>query len=135
MRAVIDVNVLISALLAPAGAPAQVLMAWQAGRFEMIVSPSLLAELRRALAYPKVRKRIEPAEADVFVDSLSRSADLRPDPDLPPPVQSTDPDDDYLIALAADQDAVLVTGDRHLLQVAGPLPIRDPASFLAMLER
>jgi uncharacterized protein len=135
VRAVVDVNVLISALLAPAGSPAQVLVAWQAGRFEMIVSPSLLAELRRALAYPKLRKRIEPDEADAFVDSLSRSADRRRDPDLPPPARSTDPDDDYLIALAADADAVLVTGDRHLLQVADTLPILDPASFLAMLEQ
>jgi putative PIN family toxin of toxin-antitoxin system len=134
VRAVVDVNVLISALLAPAGAPAQVLVAWQAGRFEMIVSPTLLTELERALTYPKLRTRIEPSEADAFVDSLRRSAALRPDPDLPPPARSTDPDDDYLIALAADQDAVLVTGDRHLLEVSDPLPIRNPASFLAMLR-
>ena len=135
MRAVVDVNVLISALLAPDGAPAQVLVAWRAGRFEMIVSPGLLAELARALAYPKLRKRIELDEADTFIHSLRRSADLRPDPDLPPPARSTDPGDDYLIALAADQDAILVTGDRHLLEVADPVPIRDPASFLRMLDR
>jgi predicted nucleic acid-binding protein len=46
-----------------------------------------------------------------------------------------DPDDDYLIALASEQSAVLVTGDRHLLATAGRFPILEPANFLAMLAR
>ena len=48
MRAVLDPNVLISALLAPKGAPGQVLAKWVIGEFELVVSPLLLAELERA---------------------------------------------------------------------------------------
>ncbi len=110
------------------------LLAWQAGHFELVVSPGLLGELARTLTYPKLRKRIEPEEADAFVAWLTRSADLITAPDIAPPVRSVDPGDDYLIALAAEQDAVLVSGDRHLLDLAGVLPVQDPATFAAQLD-
>lgn len=133
MRAVADANVLISAILSPAGAPARVLLAWRAGQFELIVSPMLLAELARALAYPKLRRLIPAVEADAFVDWLGRSATVAADPDRPPPVRSADPDDGYLLALAAEHKAVLVSGDDHLLALAGELPIHAPRSFLSLL--
>jgi uncharacterized protein len=133
VRAVLDVNVLVSALLAPTGTPARLLFAWQDGGFELVVSPGLLAELARALTYPKLRMHVEPEEADAFVAGFSRSADLVPDPDVAPPVRSVDPGDDYLIALAADQDALLVSGDHHQLDLATILPIFDPATFISRL--
>jgi uncharacterized protein len=129
VRAVLDVNVLISALISPTGRPAQLLAGWQEGRFELVVSPLLLAELGRALAYPKVERLVLPDDAELFVAWLSRSAVLAPDPTNPPPVRSVDPDDDYLIALAAAEHAILVSGDGHLLGVAGDFPIQTPASF------
>ena len=134
MRAVLDANVLISALLSRKGASARLLMAWQEGRFELIVSPALLAELGRALSYPKLRRLITQEDAEAFVAWLSRSASLARDPDGPPPIRSIDPDDDYLLTLAADQHAALVSGDRHLLALAGQLPVQTPAEFLAVVE-
>ena len=110
MRAVLDVNVLISALLSRTGAPARLLLAWQEGRFELIVSPGLLAELGRALAYPKLRRLIPASDAEAFVAGLSRSASLARDPDGPAPIRCANPWDDYLLSLAADQHAVLASG-------------------------
>ncbi|MCA1705276.1 MAG: PIN domain-containing protein, partial [Actinobacteria bacterium] len=52
MRAVLDPNVIISAVLSPGGAPARVMTAWLEGRYELVVSPLLLEELERALSYP-----------------------------------------------------------------------------------
>jgi putative PIN family toxin of toxin-antitoxin system len=135
VRAVLDVNVLISALLSPSGSPAKLLLAWQAGQFELIVSPELVEELRRALAYPKLARLIPTDDAETFVAWLSRSAILARDADVPPPVSSPDPNDQYLLALAAEQRAALVTGDGHLLAVAGDFPIHTPADFLAMVSR
>ncbi len=131
LRAILDVNVLISALISPSGGPARLLLAWQEGRFELIVSPALLAELRRALAYPKLERLIPPADADAFVAWLSRSAVLVRDAAAPSPIYAADPDDDYLLALAAEQRAQLVSGDGHLLALAGDYPIQGPADFLA----
>jgi hypothetical protein len=46
-----------------------------------------------------------------------------------------DPGDDYLIALAAAQNAPLVSGDDHLLSPSGELPIYGPRDFLILLEQ
>lgn len=135
MRAVLDPNVLIPALLAPMGTPAAIVRAWSAGAFELVASPLLLAELERALAYPKLRTRIHQSEATAIVEWLERSATIVPDPDEPSPRASKDPGDDYLIALAAHERAALVSGDRHLLELAAELPIYAPADFLAVLDR
>ena len=133
LRAILDVNVLISALISPSGSPARLLLAWQEGRFELIVSPALLAELRRALAYPKLERLVPPADADAFVAWLSRSALLARDATDPPPIHAADPNDDYLLALAAEQRAELVSGDGHLLALVGDYPIAGPADFLATI--
>ena len=133
MRAVLDANVLISAILSPRGTPARLLLAWQAGAFDLVVSPALLAELRRALAYPKLERLVPPADAESFVAWIGRSALLAADPDGEPPVHSVDPADDYLITLAAAERAVLVSGDAHLTVLADRFPVRTPAQFLASL--
>jgi putative PIN family toxin of toxin-antitoxin system len=134
VRAVLDANVLISAALSRRGTPARLLLAWQAGVFELVVSPLLLAELRRALAYPKLARLVPPADADAFAAWLGRAAELVADPPGPPPLRSEDPADDYLITLAAAVRAVLVSGDRHLTLLAGHIPVRTPAEFLAELD-
>jgi uncharacterized protein len=134
VRAVLDANVLISAVLSPRGTPARLLLAWQAGAFELVVSPQLLAELRRALAYPKLARLVPPADADAFAAWLGRAAELAADPSGPPPVRSEDPDDDYLVAFAAAERAVLISGDGHLTVLAGRIPVRTPAEFLAELD-
>ena len=134
MRAVLDPNVIISALLAPGGSPAKVMRAWLEGAFELVASVSLLAELERATAYPKLRKRIEPSEVSELVELLRRESRVLEDSDDPPSVRSPDPGDDYLIALAAAAQAVIVSGDRHLLDLAEQLPVYSPAEFLRLLE-
>ena len=133
MRAVLDVNILISALLSPRGAPAKLLTRWVAGGFELVVSDALLAELERALAYPKLRSRVPPGEARRFVDGLRRSALLIADSEGPPR-RSADASDDYLLALAERVSAVLVSGDRHLLDLSGRLPVRSAQEFLESLD-
>jgi putative PIN family toxin of toxin-antitoxin system len=134
VRAVLDVNILISALLSPQGAPAELLMRWVAGEFELVASDALLAELERALGYPKVRSRVPPGEAARFIDGLRRSAELVPDAQ-PSQARSADPGDDYLLALAETASAVLVSGDRHLLDLGGRLPVQSARGFLESLDR
>lgn len=133
MRAVLDPNVVISALLSPEGAPARTLLAWQRGLFELIVSTGLLAELKRALAYPKLRSRIDPQAAAELIKWLTRNATVVEDP-IEAPARSADPGDDYLLALAAVERAMLVSGDKHLLQLADQQPILPPARFLELIQ-
>jgi putative PIN family toxin of toxin-antitoxin system len=134
VKAVLDPNVIISALLTPAGTPAKVLRAWLDGAYELFASALLLAELRRALGYPKLRERITEAEASALIDLLLRQAQIVEDPASPPALRSPDPGDGYLLALAEDAHAVLVSGDGHLLGMGGGLPICAPGAFLEVLD-
>ena len=107
--------------------------AWLEGAYELVASPLLLAELERALAYPKLRKRIAKAEALALIDLLRRQAELLEDPEAPPSFRSPDPGDNYLIALAETAQAVLVSGDGHLLGLGPGAAVHTPAAFLALL--
>ena len=133
MQAVLDPNVFISGLLSRSGAPARILRAWIEGAFELVVSEALLAELARALEYPKIADRVAAGERSELLALLRAEAELSPDPVAPPPRESSDPADNYLIALSADQRAPLVSGDKHLLDLAGELPILTPREFLKLL--
>jgi putative PIN family toxin of toxin-antitoxin system len=132
VRAVCDPNILIAALLSPSGAPAQIMARWLAGDFELVVSELLIAELERALAYPRIRSRIAEEEARALIELLRQAALFAPDPPEPEP-RAADPGDDYLIALAEHERAILVSGDQHLLALADILPIQTARAFLNML--
>jgi putative PIN family toxin of toxin-antitoxin system len=132
VRAVCDPNILIAALLSPSGAAAHIMARWLAGDFELVASDMLIAELERALAYPRIRSRIAEEEASALIELLRQAALLAPNPPQPQP-RSTDPGDDYLIALAEHERAILVSGDQHPLALAGILPIQTPRAFLNML--
>jgi uncharacterized protein len=134
VRAVVDVNVLISAALSAQGPSAEILRSSRDGAFELVVSQSLIAELGPALAYPKLRKRIPTEKAAAFVSWVRAHGTLAEDPPDPTPVRSPDPDDDYLLALAISRHAFLVTGDQHLLGLRDDLPILTPAQFITKLR-
>jgi hypothetical protein len=134
VRAVVDVNVLISGILSAKGSSAEVLRASRDGQFELVISENLLAELERTLSYPKLRKRIPAEEAAAFLNWVRAHGRLAEDPASPPPVSSRDPDDDYLLALAIDRRAYLVTGDQDLLVLSNDLPILTPTQFATKLR-
>ena len=136
MRAVLDPNVLVSALISPAGPPREIVMAWVQGRFDLIASPALVSELRDVLARPKFRRWVSAATAVEFVAGMAEDALVIDDPSAHPGL-SPDPDDDYLVALArAGAADYLVSGDRHLLGLADPEPpVLTPRQFRDLLTQ
>ena len=80
MKAVFDVGPLVSATINPHGHPGQLLTAWRDGKFELVTSPPILADLRRVLAYPHICKRHQwsDTEIDRFVQFLAAAALLTP---------------------------------------------------------
>lgn len=134
MRAVLDPNVIISAALSPGGSPGRLFRYWLEGAYDLVISPLLLDELERALGYSKLRDRVPANEAKELLELLSRAGLATKDPQSPPDVQSPDPDDDYLIALASIARAVLVSGDKDLLGLSDQIPVYDPAEFVALIE-
>jgi putative PIN family toxin of toxin-antitoxin system len=129
-RAVLDPGVLVSALITPSGIPAKLLLAARGGEFEPIASPLLLDELESVLRREKLRRYASLEVVGDYLELLRREAEVVADPEAPPPVRCADPDDDYLIGLAFSRDAAIVSGDRHLLDLAGRIPVFTPAEFL-----
>jgi putative PIN family toxin of toxin-antitoxin system len=136
--AVLDTNVIVSALISPRGAPAQIYRAWQNGRFTYVSSPPLLDELARALSYPRVRKYLAwtGEERGEFLEALAYAAKLVI-PNIQLRVIDEDPDDNRVLeAAVAAAVSHIVTGDRHLLDLQSyeRMEIVSPARFLAHLS-
>lgn len=133
-RVVLDVNVYVSALLAPTGSPAQILERWADGHFDAIVSPLLLTELERVLRRRKFKRSIPTVQIDALLSALSEEGVWAADPEAQPGA-TPDPGDDYLVAVARAADAeCIVSGDTHLTQLSDPSPrVLTPREFLTSL--
>jgi putative PIN family toxin of toxin-antitoxin system len=139
LRAVLDANVFVSAAVRPVGTPGRLLRGFLTGEwpFELVTSPEIVDEVRRALAYPRVRKLVtgdldpetwflDLVSLSDVVDDTGRSAGI-----------SSDPDDDRYVAAAVEGRAqFIVTGDHDLLVIGEHEGIRvvSPRSFLDLLE-
>jgi putative PIN family toxin of toxin-antitoxin system len=134
MRLVIDTNILISALLAGTSLPARILMLWREGRFDLLTSSIQIDELMHVTRYPKIRERLSPALAGRLINDM-RGLAIHLDT-LPAATASPDPNDNYLLAMAAGGSAdFLITGDkRHLLalQIYEGTGIITVRTFLVM---
>ena len=111
IRAVIDTNVLVSALISPFGNPALCVAAIQHGRIAPCFSMAMLAEYEEVLARPRFSFARD--EIDGLI-GLLRAKGLLFDP-IPAPGASPDPKDAGFIAcaLAADADFLVTGNKRH----------------------
>jgi uncharacterized protein len=90
LRAVLDTNVLVSALVFRQGTMATLREAWQAQRLTPLVSRVTATELIRVLAYPKFRlTRIE--QDDLLADYLPYCEVVPMLPELPMVPNCRDP--------------------------------------------
>ena len=134
----VDPGVLVSGRITfgGRGAPAGLLIAWFEGRFEMILSEELLDELERVLLRTKFRRYTSREEVGEYIRLLRRGTNLEPEPMGPSPSFTSDPKDDYLVALARSSGAhFLVAGDPHLTRLSNPRPpVLTPRTFLDVLK-
>ena len=114
-RAVLDTNIVISALLFE-GVASALVPAWRNHRFAFLVSQALLAEYIRVLHYPKFRLTQEDIRHLLEEDILPFITPVKVI--RTPRVVLADPADDHVLACAiAGKADLLVTGDPHLLKL------------------
>lgn len=135
IRAVLDTNVVISALLF-SGPPSQLVPAWQSGRLRPILSAQILEEYLRVLAYPKFK--LTPAEVRGLIEeALLPYIETVQSPPLPI-ANLRDPDDSKFVACALNADVRwLVSGDDDLLSLkrVQSVEIVSVTAFLQQLGR
>ena len=80
IRAVLDANVVVSAILSPKGIPAKILAAWRAEEFSVVVSEAIVSEIGRVLRYPKIKKRHRWPEKQIltFLEDLAHLSVFTP---------------------------------------------------------
>ena len=65
VRAVIDTNIWVSALLNPSGYPAKLGKSFAQGLFEVVISEPILEEIADVLSRPKIKDKYEITETDI----------------------------------------------------------------------
>jgi len=132
VKAVLDTNVLVSGIFF-GGIPRRVLDAWGEGRFELLLSPSILDEYLRTcdrlgasrpgLEYRKILATIA-GHGTLVADATSNDS------------ITADPDDDKFMLCADRTGALVVSGDTHLHDASGwrGVQVLRPRAFLDLLS-
>jgi putative PIN family toxin of toxin-antitoxin system len=130
LKAVLDTNVLISAYVFPGGTPEAVYRLALEGRIEIGTSLTLLAEFGRVLGQ---KFGWHPEQAEAAVAQVTRIAVLVEPSDAVQVVRADPADDRVLEAAGAFGADVIVSGDRHLLDLGTwrEIQIISPAELIA----
>jgi putative PIN family toxin of toxin-antitoxin system len=125
MRVVADTNIVISGLLWR-GNHRRILDAARAGEIQLFTTPVLLTELEDVLSREKFAARLVSAGVtphDLVLGYAALASVIEP-AELEPVILA-DPDDDAVLACAAAAGGdVIVSGDRHLLDLKKYLDVR-----------
>ncbi len=133
MRAVLDTNVLASALIRSQGVTGQVLRHLRDGRFTIVYSVPLLEELVEVLSRPRIQEKYH-----VYSDDIAALINLiRLRGELVSPNRQIDacrdPEDNRVLEAAVEGSAdAIVSGDADLLDMREfeTIPILGVAEFL-----
>jgi putative PIN family toxin of toxin-antitoxin system len=120
MKIVVDTNLALSGLLW--GGPPNRILKWpRDGILKILACEETTAELRRALIYKKFSKRISALEttpAEVFAYYMNLVLFVPTPTDIPDKI-TEDPFDNLFLGLASENKAqLIVSGDKHLLDLA-----------------
>lgn len=129
MKVVLDTNVFVSGVFF-SGPPHQILKALRDGQIELAISLDILAEYRRmgeilAVDHPEVD--LNPIL--VFLENYFNIVSASP---LPQQVCKDPSDDKFLACALASRCRVVVSSDKHFLQISGyrGIEVLKPREFL-----
>ena len=137
MRAVVDTNILVRAIIRPHGSVGPVLLRLRQGEYTLLYTWESLEELIDVLNRPRIRDKYHLTDGDIATVVgliLVRGEEVTPAERIS---VCRDPKDDKFLEIAVTGEAdVIVSGDQDLLVLhpfAG-IPIVPPNAFLQMLD-
>jgi len=140
MKVVLDTNVLVSGLARADRPPGRILSAWREGQFDLAVSEPMIGEMRRVIAYPKIRALFSKAGLTDdglrdFFELLRLKALVVDIATAALPVEPPDPNDRPVVAtMVAAEAEWLVTGDKRDLLSLGLRQIVTARDFLSRMD-
>jgi len=137
IRVVLDANQFASALIKPGSNPAKVLDCLKDNMFQLVISASVIDEIKRILLYPKLKKihGLGTEEIDSFFDDLSAFALFTPEELKLSAVPGDSDDDKYVVCAIEGKAEYIISGDHHLLDLGNweGVKIVTPKEFLELL--
>ena len=139
VRAVLDVNVNVSAVLGPLGHSRRVVEAWRAARFQHATSAHIISQVGAKLRLPRIARRHALTDEEIALVEATLRDEATVVPLLPADILPVtgDPEDDAVLATARrGQAAYLVTGDGGLLDLGSyeGTRILSPRAVLAIVD-
>lgn len=136
----LDVNVIVSAILAPHGTVRKILSYWKRERFNVIISEGIVAEVEEKLRDPKIGGYYHVAEGDVvsvrnLLLTQAKIINVRPQDVIP---VTGDSEDDYVLATGnLGTPKYLVTGDKKLIGMKNYFGVKiiSPKDFILLVEK
>lgn len=138
LKAVLDTNVIVSAIITGKGIPFQLLQAWRTREWDLVISPRLLPEVERVLSVPKIARVYTITRQDItdLIRLFTYRATIVSE-HLAIPRTVRDHEDDHILACAKEGEVdYIVSGDQDLLTLTSyeRIPILTPAAFAALLK-
>jgi len=135
VRAVLDSNVVIRALISTGTTPDHLYHAWLRDEIELLTSACQIAEIGEVLTRPRMRKHVAAKDAELIVRNLASRAVVMAT--VPGTAISSDPKDDPILAIAiAGEAELIVSGDKRDMRSLGHvrgIPICSPSEAVARL--
>lgn len=136
VRVVLDTGVVLSSLLFPAGRLVWIAGAWREHRIRPLVSSATTAELVRALSYPKFQ--LDDEEVGLLLAAYlpwTETVEVPANSPASLPRCRDEADQKFLELAVAGNAAVLVAGDKKLVELAPRVPfsILTPADLRTRL--
>ena len=139
MKVVLDANIYVSSLINTQGNPKQIVAQWEQGRFDVLVSASIIDEIGRVLRYPRIVKRHRQDERSIqrFLELLSSQAVMVEPTVILDVIKEDQSDNRYLECAIEGKAQFIISGDKHLLEMGEyrGIVILPPAAFMTLLEK
>lgn len=119
MKIVVDANLFVSGLIKPNSNPSKILDLVKQNQVELILSPSIIKEIKRILLYPKIQKyhRKTSQEIDAYFEDILMFAWIVEGKEIVDVIKDDPADNRYLACAYEGEADHIVSGDHHLLDL------------------
>jgi len=119
VKIVIDANHFASGIIKPNSNPAKILDLVKQNQVELILSPSIIKEIKRILLYPKIQKyhRKTDREIDAFFEDILIFAWIVEGKKIVNVIEDDPTDNKYLACAYEGEADYIISGDHHLLDL------------------
>ena len=119
MKIVLDANLFASALIKPDSKPGKILDIVKENQVELVLSPSIIKEIKRILLYPKISRyhRKSAQEIDTYFEDILIFAWMVEGEGVVDVIKDDPTDNKYLACANEGEADYIVSGDHHLLDL------------------